>query len=167
MRSRSIPTRSSAQELLVISSCDEIAAWRFSRSKDLLLRLCDNRQYHANRRAFADLTLGFDAAAVQLRDVFDNRQAKTGSPNASGTAGFIDAIEALENARQIFFADADAVIAHAQFDFIIAPPSHQPNLAVLTRIFHGVIKQIVECFLEPRPVSANRGQVGRKIDNYV
>ena len=67
--------------------------------------------------------------------------------NFIGTACFICAVEALENARQILFGDADAIIAHSQLDFTVALPGAQPYLAVLARIFHGVIEQIVEGFL--------------------
>src|ERR1051326_5300000 len=66
---------------------------------------------------------------------------------AFGGARFIDAIKPLENARQIFFADADPVIADAQDNFTGALPSCQPDLVTLRRIFHCVIDQIVEGLL--------------------
>src|SRR5439155_3660631 len=124
-------------------SCDEIAAGRFTWSKPLLLRLCDDRQDHANCRAFFDFALRFDVTAMELRYMFHDRQAETGSPNVFSCARFVDTIEALENARQIFFADADPVVAYAQHDLSVAPQSHQRNLAALTRVFHRVIEQIV------------------------
>ena len=80
----------------------------------------------------AELALGFDAAAMELRDMFHNREAETGAASTIVAARFVGAVEALENARQIFFADADSVVAHIQDDFIFALPSDQPNLAVLT-----------------------------------
>ena len=83
-----------------------------------------DRQNHTNRRAFLDFALGFDAAAVELRDVFDDREAETSAANAFGAARFVNAIKALENARQIFFADADAAVAYAQNNFFVALPSH-------------------------------------------
>src|SRR5438093_13473004 len=104
--------RSLAQEFSVVWSCDEVAAGRFDRSKPLLLRLCDNRQNHANRRPFAEFTLSFDMAAVELRDVFHDGEAKTGAANAVMAACLVDAIESLKNAGQIFFADTGAIVAY-------------------------------------------------------
>src|SRR5439155_3775825 len=126
-----------------------------------------DRQAHSNCRPFPWLAVCLDVPAMELRDVFDDREAETGAANAFGGARFVNAIKALEDARQIFFANADTVVAHAQHDLIIALPSHQPDLAMRTRMFHGVIEQIVECLLQPRPVGANRRHVRRKIDNYV
>ena len=63
--------------------------------------------------------------------------------------------------------DADAIIAHSQLDFTVALSGAQPNLAVIARIFHGVIEQIVKGFLKPRAINVNRRQVRRNIDNHV
>ena len=67
--------------------------WRVSQR-----RRYGNRQNHPNRRPFSDFALGFDVAAVELRDMFHNRQAKAGASNAVVAARFVGAIEALENA---------------------------------------------------------------------
>src|SRR5437879_5012490 len=91
-----------------------------------------DRQAHSNCSPFPRLAVCLHAAAVQLRDVFDDREAEAGAANAFGAARFVNAIKALENARQIFFADADSVVAHIQDDFIFVPSSDQPDLAVLT-----------------------------------
>src|SRR5436190_3207345 len=88
-----------------------------------------DRQNHANRCAFLDFALGCDVAAVELHDVFDDREAETGAANAFGAARFVDAVETFKNTGQIFFADADAVVAYAQNNFFVALPSHQPDLA--------------------------------------
>src|SRR5439155_21933386 len=52
-------------------------------------------------------------------------------------------------------------------NFFIALSSLKSDLAMLIRIFHGVIEQIVESFLQPRAISADRGQVGRNIDDHI
>src|SRR6184192_3583710 len=150
MRSRSIPARSLAQEFLVFWSCDELAAGQFRWSKFLLLRLCDDRQNHANRRASLQFAFGLDVTAMELRDVFHDREAETSAADIFGCARFIDAVKALENARQIFFPNADAFVAYAKHNFFIALSSLKSDLAMLIRIFHGVIEQIVESFLQPR-----------------
>src|ERR1051326_5244789 len=87
-----------------------------------------HRQQYMNRCAFSDFAFGVDASSVKLRDVFHNGQPQPVSSNIFGGARFIDAIKPLENARQIFFADADPVIADAQDNFTGALPSCQPDL---------------------------------------
>src|SRR6266513_3771850 len=111
--------RSLAQEFSVVWSCDEVAAGRFDRSKPLLLRLCDNRQNHANRCLFFDFALGFDVAAVELRDMFDDRKAKACASDVVVAARLVDAVESLKNARQIVVADADPVVAYTQHDLLV------------------------------------------------
>ncbi len=81
-------------------------------------------------------------------------------------ARLIDAIEALENTWQIFFADADSIIAYAQHNLFVAAPGHQRDLTVLARIFDRVIEQIIQSFLQPHPISVNHGQVGRNVDSH-
>src|SRR5215469_11637893 len=119
-----------------------------------------------NCRALPDLAPGFHATAVELRNVFHDGQAETGTANVVVRARFIGAVETLENTWQIFFADTDAVVAHTQHDFIVALPGGQPYVAAFTRIFDRVIEQIVESFLEPHSVRPNGGQVRRNIDNH-
>ena len=105
--------------------------------------MCDDRQNHANRRTILEFALGFDAAAVELGDMFHNCQTEAGAPNAIVAARFVDAVEALKNARQLVFGNPNSIVAHAQDDFLVALPGNQPNFAMLTRIFHGVVEQIV------------------------
>ena len=76
-------------------------------------------QNHANCRAFPWFTFRLDAAAMQLRDVFDDCEAETGT-GAIGAPRFVRAIKPFENARQILFADPDTIVADAQYDFAIA-----------------------------------------------
>src|SRR5213593_710593 len=90
---------------------------------------CD-RQTRSNCRPFPWRSFCLDVPAMELRCVFDDREAETGAANAFGGARFVNAIKALEDARHIFFANADTVVAHAQQDLIIALPSHQPDLAM-------------------------------------
>jgi hypothetical protein len=52
-------------------------------------------------------------AAVELRDMFDDREAETGAANAVVASRFIGTVEPLENPRQIFFVDTVAVVAYA------------------------------------------------------
>src|SRR6185436_13403513 len=52
-----------------------------------------------------------NAAAAQLDEVFDDREAEAGAARIA-RARLIDAIEALEDARQVFFGDARPFIGH-------------------------------------------------------
>src|SRR6266567_3256873 len=110
-------------------------------------------------------TLGLHASAVQLRDVFDDCQSKTRAAELPA-ARFIGAIEALENPWQISFADPNPIIGHAKHDLRTVLGRSQTNLSVLTRIFQGVIQQIIENFMQPGFVRADRPRIRRKIDNY-
>src|SRR6266496_95474 len=124
-----------------------------------------HRQHHANRGSFSELALGFYAAAVQLGDMFHNRESETGTTELAA-ARFVSAIEALENPWQIIFADPNSIIGHAEHDLRTVLGPSQTNLSVLTRIFQGVIQQIIENFMQPGFIRADRPRIRRKIDNY-
>src|SRR5207253_6656501 len=126
------------------------------------LRLCDNRQRDANRRPATKFAFRLHPSAVKLRDVFDNRQAEAGATEFAA-ARFVRAIESLENPRQIFAANPNAVIADAKHYFAIAPLGLQADLATHARVFHRVIEQVVENFSEARFVRANDGTILRYI----
>src|SRR6266498_963845 len=124
-----------------------------------------HRQHHANRGSFTRLALGFYAATVQLGDMFHNREPETGTTQLAA-ARFVSPIETLENPWQIIFADPNPIIAHAEHDLRAALSRAQTNLSVLTRIFQGVIQQIIENFMQPGLIPADRPRIRRKIDNY-
>src|SRR5437588_6736576 len=112
------------------------------------------RKDHANCRSLSHLAFSFNTPAVQLGDMFDDRKTEAGAANAFGAARFVGPIEAFENAREIVLANSDAAIAHAQRDFVVVTLlSVQTNFAVLVRIFHRVIQQIVENLLQARFIS--------------
>ncbi len=70
------------------------------------------RQHDGKRRPGARRALDADGAAVQLDEVFGQRQADAGaSVGAAGRA--VDLVEALEDARQRLLGDAGAGVAHA------------------------------------------------------
>src|SRR5262249_39701659 len=111
--------------------------------------------------------LRFDVTAMEMRDMFYDRQAQACPSNVFGSARFVGAIEPFENARQIFFANTDATVTYAKNNFSVTLQSDQSDLAMLARIFHCVIEQVIEGFLQSYPVSPNGWQVGRNIDNDV
>ena len=58
---------------------------------------------------------GADAAAMQLDQVLDNRQSQAGAARIAG-ARLVDAIEALENPRQILFGNSGPAIGDRDLD---------------------------------------------------
>src|SRR6266550_2258253 len=124
-----------------------------------------HRQDHANRGPFSELALGFYAAAVQLGDMFHNREPETGTTKLAA-ARFVSTIEALENPWQIVFVDPNPIIGHTEHDLRAVLGRSQTNLPFLTRIFQGVVQQIIENFMQPGFIRADRPRIRRKIDNY-
>ena len=57
--------------------------------------------------AAGEFAFGTDGAGVGAHDVFGDGEAEAGSPGLSG-AGFVDAVEAFEEAGQVFGGDAGA-----------------------------------------------------------
>src|ERR1700722_2810119 len=78
----------------------------------LFYRGISRRARHGDEQAEGGTVAGgavnLDRAAVDLHDVFDNRQAQAGAAKFSG-AGAIDAVKTLENERHLMLGDADAV----------------------------------------------------------
>src|SRR5260370_6044224 len=110
---------------------------------DFMLRFCDNGQDHANRGAASELAFRFDPAAVQLGDMFHNREPEAGAAELRA-AGLVRAIKSFKNSRQMFLTNSDAIVAYAKHYFAPTTLRSEMNLAVLTRIFDCVIEQIIE-----------------------
>src|SRR5262249_25070473 len=110
---------------------------------DFMLRFCDNGQDHANRGAASELAFRFDPAAVQLGDMFHNRQPEAGAAELTA-AGLVRAIKSFKNSRHIFAANSDAVIADAQHNLTPASSRSETDLAMLIRILPCIIKQIIK-----------------------
>src|SRR6266481_2704951 len=127
-----------------------------------MLQFCDScaigrhfqRKNDANGRSMAKLALSLDPAAVQLGNMFHNRQPKTG-PAEFATARFVRAIKPLEDARQILLTNADTIIAYAQRDLIAGTVRFETNFTALTRIFNGIIEQIIKNLPQARFVRAD------------
>ena len=84
-----------------------------------ILRRPRHRKREIKRRALPRLARGPDFSTVTLHDVFDDRQAETGSALFAGT-GFVDAIKPLEHALQSLGRNARTVVTHADLDRAIA-----------------------------------------------
>ena len=68
----------------------------------------------------AELTLGPDAPTVRLHNVLHDGQAKAGAAGLAG-AGFVDPVEALEDAAQVLLRHALAEVLDAELDDVVDP----------------------------------------------
>src|SRR6266853_2030926 len=66
-----------------------------------------HRQHHSNCGSIPRLALSLGASTMQLGDMFHNRQPQAGAPQFAA-ASFVSAIKALENSRQMLFADPES-----------------------------------------------------------
>ena len=71
------------------------------------------RQREVELCAVAEFAFGPDAAAVGLHDVLDDGEAEA-SPAGFARAGFVDAIEALEDALQMLGGNAGAEVLNGE-----------------------------------------------------
>src|SRR5207249_2368150 len=95
--------------------------------------IISSRHHHANCRPASKLAFGFEATAVQLDDMFHNRQPKASSTELAAT-GFVGTIEALKNPGQIIFPDPNAIVGHADRNFMAALHGLDVDLSIFTRI---------------------------------
>src|SRR5437773_9082270 len=93
-------------EILVVICVDSMKKKRRSRGRGPW-------QANEKRGPLPQPAGGLDAAAHRLHQMLDNGQAEAGSAQFAG-ARLIHAVEALEDARQVTFRDADAVIRDFQ-----------------------------------------------------
>ena len=92
-----------------------------------------------------EFAFGADGAAVGERDVFGDGQSEAGAAGFTGT-GFVDAVEAFEQARQVFGGDAGSEILNVEFDseFDSAPggAGAEGDASAGTSVFHGIVNQV-------------------------
>ena len=69
------------------------------------------RQHDGEHRAALGPVLGADLSALQLDEMLCDREPESGAARIA-RARFVDAVEALEDARQILFRNARALVRH-------------------------------------------------------
>src|SRR5258707_580634 len=74
-------------------------------------------------------------------DVLGDGEAQSGAARFAG-AGFVDAIEALEQARQMFGSDAGAEVANVELDTVIGSTRAQYDALARASVFHSVLDEI-------------------------
>ena len=100
----------------------------------LLVRTLDRslRKSNGEGRALTGLAPHVHLAAMDGGDVLDDAEAeaRTAIP---ATTGIVDAVEPLEDALLVLGADADAVVADADLDEGLSPPSRSRLVTTATR----------------------------------
>src|SRR5262249_43110933 len=111
---RPVAFRQPSQRLLNVSLAPQAGRSERARRPDVFGGQVSfaERDCHYERAAPADLTLDARRPAVQFHQLLDEREADART-FVSATAGALNAVETLEQLRQIFRIDADAGVAHS------------------------------------------------------
>ena len=80
----------------------------------MLRELC-GRQRERESAAVVEFAFGADGATVGAHDVLGDGKAEAGAPGFA-RARFVDAVETLEEARQVLGGNTGAVVANVEFD---------------------------------------------------
>ena len=87
--------------------------------------------------------------------MLDDRKAQAGS-TAAPAAAWIDSVKPLRHPRQVLGRDAFALVDDFQHQALCVERAQRDhNLAVLTAIFVGIIKQVVDDLQQLRAVAQN------------
>ncbi len=105
-----------------------------------------------------EFAFGADGAAVGEHDVFGDGEAEAGASGFAG-AGFVDAIEALEEARKVLGGDAGAEILHEEFHGVGngAGPEHDSSAG--GTVLQGIVNQVGKNLVDGFAVGENRGKI--------
>src|SRR5580658_3512575 len=106
-------------------------------------------------RAFTQTAVYFDGSAHLFDGVLDDGKAQAGAAQGARSR-FVDAVEALEDARQILGRDADAGVSDQDVDLSV-PGSHLDlDFTARPVELDGVIKQIDKDLLQPKLMANDR-----------
>ena len=105
------------------------------------------------------MTLDGDHTVHAFDNVFDNAQSQTGSADVPRT-GFVNAIEALENSRQVLGGDSNAGIRNGDLGpLIICAARLNGHFTPRTIKLYSIVEQIDERLLQANFVSPKRSVV--------
>src|SRR5579864_9384920 len=88
-----------------------------------------------------ELTFGANGAGMSEHDVFGDGKAKASASRFAG-AGLIDAVEALEQARQMFGSDARTKVPHVKLDAAVQRASAQHDAIAGSCVLHSVFDEV-------------------------
>src|SRR5690349_10151752 len=101
-----------------------------------------------------EFAFGADGTSVGAHDVLGDGEAEAG---ASGFAGarFVDAIETLEEARQMFGRDSSTVVADIEFDAPLRSTGAEFYASTSTSVFHCIVDQVREYLVDGFAIREN------------
>src|SRR5579864_3255778 len=94
--------------------------------------------------------------------MFGDGEAETGASRFAG-AGFVDTVEALEQARQVFGGNAGAEIADVELDAAFYRPRAQQDSLSRACVLHRVLDQIGENLVDGLAVGVD-GRIEAALD---
>jgi len=101
-----------------------------------------------------ELTLGADGAAVCEHDVLGDGKAEAGASGLAGP-GFIDAIEAFEQARKMFGGDAGTEILDEKFDSVRNRARAKDDSSAGSSVLQGIVDQVGKDLMDGFAVGEN------------
>ncbi len=112
--------------------------------------------------AVGEFAFGADGAAVGEHDVFGDGEAETGASGLAG-AGFIHAIEALEQAWEMLGRDARAEVPNGEFDGVrkLAGAEHNSSAggAGVGTVLQSIVNQVGKDLVNGFAVGENRREI--------
>src|SRR5580704_7111638 len=126
------------------------------------LAIRSDRQSNSKDRAAAECAMRLDRAAMQVHDPMSDREAQAGAAGFAG-ASLIRSKKALEDVRQIFFADADSAVANLDAGGSGPIGKVHSNLAARGRVLHSVFKNDQQETLDRSRIPGNPNRTGCKL----
>src|SRR5438128_1197853 len=107
--------------------------------------------------AVVEFALGADGASVGQHDVLGDGEAQAGASGFAG-AGFVDAVEAFEEARDMFGGNAGAEILHVEFDAAEGGTRAQDDASAGAAVLHGIVDKVGEDLMNGFAVGQDGGE---------
>ena len=108
-----------------------------------------------------EFAFGADGTTVGEHDVLGDGEAEAGAAGFAG-AGFVDAVEAFEEARQMLGGNARAEILNIkfnpEFDATLGRARTQQDASASAAVLHRVVDQVGKDLVDGFAVGADRGQ---------
>ena len=103
---------------------------------------------------------GADGTSMGQHDVFGDGESQASAAGFART-GFIDAIEALEETREVLGGNAGAEILYAEFDRMRNHAGTEDDASAGGSVFQGIVDQVREDLVDGFAVGQNVGQTFR------
>ena len=107
--------------------------------------------FEAEAGAFAEFAFDIDGAVVELGDVFDDAEAEAGAADGAA-AGFVDPVEAFEEAGVVLRGDAGAVVLDFDHGVVALLVGFEGDGGFGVGVFDRILDEIEDGLLEERRV---------------